>query len=151
MHISAIITPLFIGYPEIIMLVILALVFFGGKKIPELMRGMGRGVKEFKDAVNKNYSDEDNDSTPATEKPTAAANSIAAPAESQATEVVPSSNPTPVPAKRRGRPKKSETATDNETKSAQPKRRGRPKKQEPEDRVSEQPKRRGRPKKIQNP
>jgi sec-independent protein translocase protein TatA len=30
---------------------------FGGKKIPELMRGLGRGVKEFKDATNK----EDND------------------------------------------------------------------------------------------
>ena len=58
MHISAIITPLFIGYTEIILLVVLALVFFGGKKIPELMRGLGRGVKEFKDAVNKDYSDE---------------------------------------------------------------------------------------------
>ena len=53
-------TPLFLnrfGMGEIILLVVLALVFFGGKKIPELMRGMGRGVKEFKDAVNKDYSD----------------------------------------------------------------------------------------------
>ena len=58
MHISAIIAPLFIGYTEIILLVLLVLVFFGGKKIPELMRGLGRGVKEFKDAVNKDYSDE---------------------------------------------------------------------------------------------
>ena len=33
---------------------------FGGKKIPELMRGLGRGVKEFKDAVNKDYTAEDN-------------------------------------------------------------------------------------------
>lgn len=58
MNISMIIAPLFIGYTEIIMIVVLALVFFGGKKIPELMRGVGRGVKEFKDAVNKDYSDE---------------------------------------------------------------------------------------------
>ena len=54
-----IIVPLFIGYTEIILLVVLALVFFGGKKIPELMRGVGRGVKEFKDAVNKDYTDEE--------------------------------------------------------------------------------------------
>ena len=59
MNISMIIVPLFIGYTEIILLVVLALVFFGGKKIPELMRGVGRGVKEFKDAVNKDYTDEE--------------------------------------------------------------------------------------------
>ena len=58
MHILTIITPMFIGYTEIILLVLLVLVFFGGKKIPELMRGLGRGVKEFKDAVNKDYTDD---------------------------------------------------------------------------------------------
>lgn len=54
--------PLFLGKlgaGEIILIVALLLIFFGGKKIPELMRGMGRGVKEFKDAVNKDYSAED--------------------------------------------------------------------------------------------
>jgi len=40
---------LFIGTQEIIVIVILVLLLFGGKKIPELMRGLGRGVKEFKD------------------------------------------------------------------------------------------------------
>lgn len=56
------ILPLFlnrIGGTEIIILVLLIVIFFGGKKIPELMRGMGRGVKEFKDAVNKDYTEED--------------------------------------------------------------------------------------------
>lgn len=48
-----------IGFPEILIIVLLVLIFFGGRKIPELMRGMGRGVKEFKDAVNKDYSKED--------------------------------------------------------------------------------------------
>ena len=43
-----------IGPTQIVLIVVL----FGGKKIPELMRGMGRGVKEFKDAVNKDYSDD---------------------------------------------------------------------------------------------
>ncbi|GAA4132122.1 hypothetical protein GCM10022216_02870 [Sphingobacterium kyonggiense] len=40
---------LFIGTNEIIIIVVLALLLFGGKKIPELMRGLGRGVKEFKE------------------------------------------------------------------------------------------------------
>ena len=35
---------------HIILIVIALLLFFGGKKIPELMRGLGKGVKEFKDA-----------------------------------------------------------------------------------------------------
>jgi sec-independent protein translocase protein TatA len=39
--------------PQHIILIVLALLlFFGGKKIPELMRGLGKGVKEFKDAQN---------------------------------------------------------------------------------------------------
>lgn len=53
--------PLFlgkIGTPELILILVLLLVFFGGKKIPDLMKGMGRGIKEFKDAVSKDYSSE---------------------------------------------------------------------------------------------
>ena len=38
------------GPTEIIFVVIVLLLFFGGKKIPELMRGLGQGMKEFKDA-----------------------------------------------------------------------------------------------------
>ena len=41
-----------LGAPEIIFLVLLIMLFFGGKKIPELMRGIGKGVKSFKDGVN---------------------------------------------------------------------------------------------------
>ena len=60
-------TPLFllpllfgkIGGTELLIIIILLLIFFGGKKIPELMRGMGRGVREFKDALNKDYSAEE--------------------------------------------------------------------------------------------
>jgi sec-independent protein translocase protein TatA len=41
-----------LGPKEIIAIVLIIVLLFGAKKIPELMRGMGRGVKEFKDAVN---------------------------------------------------------------------------------------------------
>ena len=39
-----------LGGPEMIILGVAILLLFGGKKIPELMKGLGRGVKEFKDA-----------------------------------------------------------------------------------------------------
>jgi len=42
--------PLAIGAPQIILVVVVVLLLFGGKKIPELMRGLGSGIKEFKDA-----------------------------------------------------------------------------------------------------
>jgi len=40
------------GGSEWIFIVVIVLVLFGGKKIPELMKGMGKGVKEFKDGIN---------------------------------------------------------------------------------------------------
>jgi len=42
--------PLAIGPWQIALIVIVVLLLFGGKKIPELMRGLGSGIKEFKDA-----------------------------------------------------------------------------------------------------
>jgi sec-independent protein translocase protein TatA len=39
-----------LGGQEVILIVALALLLFGGKKIPELMRGLGKGIREFKDA-----------------------------------------------------------------------------------------------------
>lgn len=41
-----------LGSQEIIIILVIVLLLFGGKKIPELMRGVGRGVKEFKDGMN---------------------------------------------------------------------------------------------------
>ena len=41
-----------IGAPEIIFIVLIVLLLFGGKKIPELMRGLGKGVKSFKEGMN---------------------------------------------------------------------------------------------------
>ncbi|NNK81896.1 MAG: twin-arginine translocase TatA/TatE family subunit [Flavobacteriaceae bacterium] len=39
-----------IGAPQIILIVVVVLLLFGGKKIPELMKGLGSGIKEFKNA-----------------------------------------------------------------------------------------------------
>lgn len=39
-----------LGTQEIIIILIIVLLLFGGKKIPELMKGLGKGMKEFKDA-----------------------------------------------------------------------------------------------------
>ena len=41
-----------LGTTEILLIILIIVLLFGAKKIPELMRGVGRGVKEFKDAVN---------------------------------------------------------------------------------------------------
>ena len=40
-----------LGTPEIIIIVVVIVLLFGGRKIPELMRGLGKGVKEFKDGI----------------------------------------------------------------------------------------------------
>lgn len=43
---------LFIGTTEIILIALVVLLIFGGKKIPELMHGLGKGTKAFKDGLN---------------------------------------------------------------------------------------------------
>ena len=41
-----------LGLQEVIVIALIVLLLFGGKKIPELMRGLGKGVKSFKDGMN---------------------------------------------------------------------------------------------------
>lgn len=41
-----------LGTQEILVIALIVLILFGGKKIPELMKGLGKGVKSFKDGVN---------------------------------------------------------------------------------------------------
>lgn len=41
-----------LGTQEILVIALIVLLLFGGKKIPELMKGLGKGVKSFKDGVN---------------------------------------------------------------------------------------------------
>lgn len=47
-----------IGTPEIIVIVLVVILLFGGRKIPELMRGLGKGVREFKNASSGFDADE---------------------------------------------------------------------------------------------
>lgn len=58
--------PLFgLGTTELIIIVVVILLLFGGKKIPELMRGIGKGVKSFKDGMNEIDNDiKDNNDKP---------------------------------------------------------------------------------------
>ncbi|TWO33996.1 twin-arginine translocase TatA/TatE family subunit [Seonamhaeicola sediminis] len=49
--------PLAIGPWQIALIVVVVLLLFGGKKIPELMRGLGSGIKEFKDASKEENGD----------------------------------------------------------------------------------------------
>ena len=56
--------PLFIGTWELILIILVFVLIFGGKKIPELMKGVGKGVKSFKEGLNEvdeqvNLSDSD--------------------------------------------------------------------------------------------
>jgi len=46
-------TLLMIGWPQIVLIVVIVLILFGGKKLPELMKGLGKGMKEFKDATKE--------------------------------------------------------------------------------------------------
>ncbi|WP_343328471.1 twin-arginine translocase TatA/TatE family subunit [Polaribacter staleyi] len=48
---------LFIGGPQLIIIVVVVLLLFGGKKIPELMKGLGSGIKEFKNAAKEDSED----------------------------------------------------------------------------------------------
>ena len=41
-----------LGWPEIIVIALIVLLLFGGKKIPELMRGIGKGIRSFKEGMN---------------------------------------------------------------------------------------------------
>ena len=53
-----------LGTPEIILIVLVILLLFGGRKIPELMKGLGKGVKSFKDGMNGIEKDLDTDVRP---------------------------------------------------------------------------------------
>ncbi len=60
--------PLVFGPWEIVLIVLVFVLIFGGKKIPELMKGVGKGVKSFKEGMNE-IEDQVNQSDPAKPAP----------------------------------------------------------------------------------
>ena len=64
------IIPMMIGTTELLLIAGIALLLFGGKKLPEMMRGLGKGVKEFKEGMNeKNPAEENEDLKENNEEP----------------------------------------------------------------------------------
>ena len=59
--------PLMLGTWEIVAIVLVVLLLFGGKKIPELMKGLGKGVKSFKQGMNEVEKEIKDEDTPKTE------------------------------------------------------------------------------------
>ncbi len=53
-----------IGFPELILIFIIVLLLFGGKKLPELARGLGAGIRNFKDALHGAGEGEKKDKEP---------------------------------------------------------------------------------------
>ena len=72
---SPILLFLNLGTGEILVIALFILMFFGSKQIPSLMRGLGRSMREFKDAMNgierevRNVVNTEPDATPSQEKP----------------------------------------------------------------------------------
>jgi len=57
-----------LGMQEILVIALIVLLLFGGKKIPELMKGLGKGVRSFKDGINgKEEMEDKKDTTSSTE------------------------------------------------------------------------------------
>ena len=50
-------TLLMIGWPQIVLIIVVVLILFGGKKLPQLMKGLGEVMKEFKNA-SKDLNDD---------------------------------------------------------------------------------------------
>lgn len=59
---------LFIGSTELLLIGGIALLLFGGKKLPEMMRGLGQGVREFKKGVNDTKENDENPNNKEVEK-----------------------------------------------------------------------------------
>jgi sec-independent protein translocase protein TatA len=75
--------PSWIGLPELLILLVIVLLIFGPKKLPEMGRSLGRGMREFKDSVTG--KDNDNDDDRKLEAPAGAQSAPVTPATPQAT------------------------------------------------------------------
>jgi sec-independent protein translocase protein TatA len=58
-----------IGWTELLLIAVIILLIFGGRRIPELMRGLGSGLKEFRKGMREGAEDKPAESKPSGEKP----------------------------------------------------------------------------------
>jgi sec-independent protein translocase protein TatA len=58
-----------LGMPEILLIALVVLLLFGGKKIPELMKGLGKGIKSFKEGMNEKINLDDSEKEDKKEDP----------------------------------------------------------------------------------
>jgi len=63
--------PGWIGLPELLILLVVVLIFFGPKRLPEMGRSLGRGLREFKESVTGNDHDDDPAALPSASETTA--------------------------------------------------------------------------------
>ena len=71
-----------VGVPEIIIVLVLVLIIFGPKRLPELGRSLGKGIREFKGSISGLHDDDDDDDEPPRElKPGELADAPSAQAE----------------------------------------------------------------------
>jgi sec-independent protein translocase protein TatA len=52
-----------LGMPEILLLLLIALLFFGGRKLPELGKSLGQGIKNFRGAINDGAKESEKETT----------------------------------------------------------------------------------------
>lgn len=57
-----------LGFQEVLLIALVVLLFFGGKKIPEMMKGLGKGVRAFKDGMKEVETDVKVETTEETKK-----------------------------------------------------------------------------------
>jgi sec-independent protein translocase protein TatA len=86
-----------IGAPELIVILVIALLVLGPKKLPEVGKSLGKGMREFKDGIsNANPFDDDDEDERPVRRPKQVASSTPVAPETAATPVVPESAATPV-------------------------------------------------------
>jgi sec-independent protein translocase protein TatA len=80
-----------IGFPELLIVLVIALIVLGPKRLPEVGRSLGRGMREFKDSISGFGGDNDDDDEPRSNEP----RSIEATQTTTTTAATPSSPTTP--------------------------------------------------------
>jgi sec-independent protein translocase protein TatA len=80
--------PGWIGLPELLILLVVVLIFFGPKRLPEMGRSLGRGLREFKESVTGNDRDDEPAALPTASETSASGGTVATPAPARENETI---------------------------------------------------------------